>query len=86
MEMLSRPMDLVRYKAWLDRAVRLCTSFSDAMQDLFLAHVGGIGRGLNVDDHAAKVFVEAEVRASVVFQLSRILTAAIKSAKNGDKF
>jgi phosphoglucan, water dikinase len=79
-------MDLVRYKAWLDRAVRLCTSFSDAMQDLFLAHVGGIGRGLNVDDHAAKVFVEAEVRASVVFQLSRILTAAIKSAKNGNKF
>ena len=46
-----------------------------------MAHVGGIGRGLNVDDHAAKVFVEAEIRASVVFQLSRILTAASKSVK-----
>jgi phosphoglucan,water dikinase len=80
-DMLRKPLDLGRYKAWLDRAVRLCTNFSDAMQDLFLAHVGGIGRGLHVDDHAAKVFVEAEVRASVVFQLSRILTAAVKSAK-----
>ena len=75
-------MHIPRYKAWLDRAVRLCTTFSDAMQDLFLAHVGSIGRGLGVDDHAAKVFVEAEVRASVVFQLSRVLSAAVKSAKN----
>mmetsp|Transcript_75265 Transcript_75265/g.110308 ORF Transcript_75265/g.110308 Transcript_75265/m.110308 type:complete len:892 (-) Transcript_75265:742-3417(-) len=81
-DMLKKPLDLGRYKAWLDRAVRLCTTFSDAMQDLFLAHVGSIGRGLGVDDHAAKVFVEAEVRASVVFQLSRVLSAAVKSAKN----
>jgi len=81
LDMLRKPLDLGRYKAWLDRAVRLCTTFSDAMQDLFLAHVGAIGRGLGVDDHAAKVFVEAEVRASVVFQLSRVLSAAVKSAK-----
>ena len=35
--------------------MRLCTAFSDAMQELFLGHVMAIGRGLHVDDHAAKV-------------------------------
>ena len=80
--MLADPArDLQVNKAWLDRAMRLCTAFSDAMQALFLAHVGAIGRALHVDDHAAAVFVEAEVRASVVFQLSRIIAAATKAAK-----
>ncbi|EKX40827.1 hypothetical protein GUITHDRAFT_164559 [Guillardia theta CCMP2712] len=77
----SSSLNLHRLKAWLDRSIRLCTSFSDAMQDLFLAHVGPLGNSLQVDPHAAAVFVEAEVRASVVFQLSRILTASIKFAK-----
>uniref|UniRef100_A0A6T7TZR6 Uncharacterized protein n=1 Tax=Hanusia phi TaxID=3032 RepID=A0A6T7TZR6_9CRYP len=77
----SSSLNLHRLKAWLDRSIRLCTSFSDAMQDLFLVHVGPLGQSLQVDPHAAAVFVEAEVRASVVFQLSRILTASIKFAK-----
>jgi hypothetical protein len=28
--------DMQRVKAWLDRSLRICTSFSDAMQKLFL--------------------------------------------------
>ncbi|KAJ1482357.1 hypothetical protein T484DRAFT_1804160 [Baffinella frigidus] len=68
-----------------------------AREELFLAHVGSIGQALHVDGHAASVFVEAEalhvdghaasvfveaeVRASVVFQLSRIVSAATKAAK-----
>jgi phosphoglucan,water dikinase len=41
-----------------------------------------LGNGLGVDHHAASVFVEAEVRSNVLFQLSRILSAAMKTAKN----
>lgn len=46
-----------------------------------LQRVMPLGNGLGVDHHAASVFVEAEVRSNVLFQLSRILTAAIKTAK-----
>eukprot|EP00281_Chroomonas_sp_CCMP1168_P018805 CAMPEP_0206228300 /NCGR_PEP_ID=MMETSP0047_2-20121206/9098_1 /ASSEMBLY_ACC=CAM_ASM_000192 /TAXON_ID=195065 /ORGANISM="Chroomonas mesostigmatica_cf, Strain CCMP1168" /LENGTH=1066 /DNA_ID=CAMNT_0053651539 /DNA_START=96 /DNA_END=3292 /DNA_ORIENTATION=+ len=81
--LMADTSDLQRAKAWLDRALRACTSFSDAMQKLFLERVLPIGQGLGVDQHAASVFVEAEVRSNVLFQLSRILTASLKTAKHG---
>jgi len=81
LSMEGKPLDLLRLKAWVDRCTRLCTNFSDAMQKLFLAYVVPLGQALGVDGHSASVFVEAEVRASVVFQLSRIMTCWTKYVK-----
>ncbi|KAK3262633.1 2,3-dihydroxyphenylpropionate/2,3-dihydroxicinnamic acid 1,2-dioxygenase, partial [Cymbomonas tetramitiformis] len=72
----------LRLMAMLERTRRLSEGYSEALLGLFAQRAGeGFARALGVPDHTARVFCESEIRASVVFQLSKLCTAMLKATR-----
>ena len=65
---------LLRLKATADRARRLAEDFSDHLLALFPPRAEKLGRALGVAEHAVRQFCEGEIRAHVVFQLSKLVS------------
>ncbi|PXF43672.1 Phosphoglucan, water dikinase, chloroplastic [Gracilariopsis chorda] len=72
---------LLRSKAASDRALRLTHSFSVAISDVYNRRARLLGRGLGVNEESISVFAEAEIRANVTFQASRIANALCKCVR-----
>lgn len=66
--------DTLRLKASLERVQRLTDSFADAQLDTFARRASQLGGGLDISQEVQDVFTEAEIRANVTFQLSRLNT------------
>lgn len=66
--------DTLRLKASLERVQRLTDSFADAQLDTFAKRASQLGGGLGISQEVQNVFTEAEIRANVTFQLSRLNT------------
>lgn len=79
----SPPMKitLLRAKAGVERAVRFAHEFSNAISDVYSRRALSLGRALGVDEHALSVFAEAEIRANVTFQASRIAQACASACR-----
>jgi len=65
--------ELLRLRASLQRALRLCQSYADQMLDLFPAVVTNLGNTLGVAQHAIDQYCEGDIRANLIFQLSRLV-------------
>jgi len=69
---------LLRLKATADRARRLAEDFSDRITALFPPRVEKLGRALGVAEPAIRVFCDAEIRAHLVFQLSKQVSSLLR--------
>jgi phosphoglucan,water dikinase len=70
-----------RLRASLDRAQRVCAAHADALLAVLPGAASRMGPPLGVPEHAVATFAEAEVRASVAFQLSRLLALLQRAAR-----
>lgn len=64
--------DWLMLKATLERCRRLCEDFTDLQIVLYSGRALALGNELRLPEHAVRVFSEATVRSSVVFQVSPI--------------
>ncbi|KAL3145446.1 2,3-dihydroxyphenylpropionate/2,3-dihydroxicinnamic acid 1,2-dioxygenase, variant 2 [Trebouxia sp. C0009 RCD-2024] len=71
----------LRLKATLERVQRLAHSYTDQLLAVYPDRVQALGKGLAMDQERLKVFTEAEVRASLVFQLSKLCSLTLKAAR-----
>ena len=69
-----------RLVATMDRTLRICFKLQASLEQAY-SGVPELGRALNIDSHAISVFVEAELRASVLFQVSKLAQLAMQQAK-----
>jgi len=69
-----------RAAATADRALRICFALQQQLEEAY-AGVPALGKALGIDAHAVSVFVEAELRASVLFQVSKLVQLVMQTAK-----
>lgn len=67
----------LRLKATIERARRICENYAHKVSDIFTPIVYELGTAFHIDQQQLDVFVEADIRANVVFQLSRLLSCAL---------
>ncbi|EFJ49323.1 hypothetical protein VOLCADRAFT_90138 [Volvox carteri f. nagariensis] len=73
----------LRAKASLERALRVATEYSDMVTEVYGSTAATLGRALGLPEHMGTVFAEAEVRASMAFQVSKLaamLARALRTA------
>ncbi|KAG2437888.1 hypothetical protein HXX76_005505 [Chlamydomonas incerta] len=73
----------LRGKATIERALRVATEYSDALADVYSQPAAVLGRALGLPEHMGGIFAEAEVRASMAFQVSKLaamLARALRAA------
>ena len=73
----------LRVKAAAQRARRLAEAHAGALVSAFAPRAPALGRGLGISDEQSKVVAEAEVRASVAFALSNVVTLLLRGAAAG---
>ncbi|KAL8030946.1 hypothetical protein ABFX02_14G319400 [Erythranthe guttata] len=72
----------LRLKATLDRARRLTEEYSEALLNIFPEKVQILGKALGIPENAVRTFTEAEIRAGVIFQVSKLCTVLLKAVRN----
>ncbi|GIL64105.1 hypothetical protein Vafri_18076 [Volvox africanus] len=73
----------LRAKASLERTLRVASEYSDMVAEVYGNPAATLGRALGLPEHMGAVFAEAEVRASVAFQVSKLaamLARALRTA------
>ncbi|DBA93500.1 hypothetical protein WJX82_005630 [Trebouxia sp. C0006] len=71
----------LRLKATLERVQRLAHAYTEQLLAVFPDRVQALGKGLAMSEERLKVFTEAEVRASLVFQVSKLCSFMLKAAR-----
>ncbi|RAL54400.1 hypothetical protein DM860_001528 [Cuscuta australis] len=71
----------LRLKATLDRCRRLTEEYSEALLQLLPEKVQILGKALGVPENSVRTYTEAEIRAGVVFQVSKLCTLLLKSVR-----
>mmetsp|Transcript_26383 Transcript_26383/g.66311 ORF Transcript_26383/g.66311 Transcript_26383/m.66311 type:complete len:950 (-) Transcript_26383:1236-4085(-) len=71
----------LRLKATLDRCLRLTAEYANLLLEVYPERVNKLGRALGVEDYLMSVYTEAEIRAGVVFQLSKLTTLLARAAR-----
>uniref|UniRef100_A0A0D6QW72 CBM20 domain-containing protein n=1 Tax=Araucaria cunninghamii TaxID=56994 RepID=A0A0D6QW72_ARACU len=72
----------LRLKATLDRARRLAEEYSDALLELFPTRVQKLGNAFGIPENTVRTYTEAEIRASVVFQVSKLCSLLLKAVRS----
>ncbi|KAM7279208.1 hypothetical protein ACFE04_006342 [Oxalis oulophora] len=72
----------LRLKATIDRARRLTEEFSEALLQMFPQKVQILGNALGIPDNSIRTYTEAEIRAGVVFQISKLSTILLKAVRS----
>lgn len=79
----------LRLKATLDRARRLAETYTDTVLQLYPDYVQKLGSALGIADNSVRTYTEAEIRASVVFQIAKLcsmLLKAVRACAGGDGY
>jgi len=71
----------LRLKATLDRARRLAETYTDTLLQLFPAEALKLGNALGIAENTVHTFTEAEIRASVVFQVAKLCSMLLKAVR-----
>ncbi|KAK2969590.1 hypothetical protein RJ640_023702 [Escallonia rubra] len=71
----------LRLKATLDRSRRLTEEYSEALLQLFPKKVQMLGKALGVPENSVRTYAEAEIRAGVIFQVSKLCTLLLKAVR-----
>ncbi len=74
----SEKPQMLRLKAVLERMRRVAEGYADRVANVLQPPVATLGRKLRVAEHAIGVFCEADIRANVVFQLSKLVEHGLK--------
>ncbi|XP_048131411.1 phosphoglucan, water dikinase, chloroplastic isoform X2 [Rhodamnia argentea] len=72
----------LRLKATLDRSKRLTEEYSEALLQIFPAKVEMLGRAFGIPENSVKTYTEAEIRAGVIFQVSKLCTLLLKAIRS----
>lgn len=71
----------LRLKATLDRSRRLTEQYSETLLQIFPEKVQILGKSLGIPENTVRTFTEAEIRAGVVFQVSKLATLLLKAVR-----
>ncbi|KAH9621785.1 hypothetical protein KSS87_017544 [Heliosperma pusillum] len=71
----------LRLKATLDRSRRLTEEYSDSILDIFPQRVQMLGKALGIAENSVRTYTEAEIRAGVIFQVSKLSTLLLKAIR-----
>lgn len=72
----------LRLKATLDRARRLTEEYSEALLQIFPQKVQLLGKALGIPENSVRTYTEAEIRAGIIFQVSKLCTLLLKSVRS----
>ncbi|KAL2503505.1 Phosphoglucan [Abeliophyllum distichum] len=72
----------LRLKATLDRAKRLTEEYSEALLQIFPQNVQILGKAFGIPYNSMRTYAEAEIRAGVIFQVSKLSTLLLKAVRN----
>lgn len=75
----SHPEEARRLRATLQRVIRLADAYSTVLVNSLSGAASVLGNALGVPDYQSLVFPESEVRANVVFQLSKLTSLLLKA-------
>lgn len=75
----SHPDEALRLRATLQRVMRVADSYSAVLVNSLSGAASVLGNALGVPDYQSLVFPESEVRANVVFQLSKLTSLLLKA-------
>ncbi|MFW8600691.1 PEP/pyruvate-binding domain-containing protein [Desulfobacterota bacterium M19] len=73
---------LLRLKATMDRSRRLADSYTEMVLGLFLKKTKILGQALRVSGNAVKFYCEGDIRASLIFQLSKLNALLLKNIRS----
>ena len=65
--------------------MRLTESYTEAILEVLPTPANGLGHGLGIAPHIVSTFTEADLRASVVFQVTRGIDAEVKRLEEDEK-
>ncbi|CAO2041269.1 unnamed protein product [Urochloa humidicola] len=71
----------LRLKATLDRTRRLTEEYSKALLSIFPERVEVLGKALGIPENSVRTYTEAEIRAGVIFQVSKLCTVLLKATR-----
>eukprot|EP00879_Flechtneria_rotunda_P003769 GHRR01004008.1.p1 GENE.GHRR01004008.1~~GHRR01004008.1.p1 ORF type:complete len:728 (+),score=269.14 GHRR01004008.1:2494-4677(+) len=71
----------LRLKASLERLQRLTEVYSELLLELLPPKAQALGNALGVALHAIQTFTEADIRANVVFQVSKLTTLLLRAVR-----
>ncbi|KAL8262896.1 hypothetical protein R6Q59_024245 [Mikania micrantha] len=71
----------LRIKATLDRSKRLIDEYSEALLQIFPPKVEMLGKALGIPENSVRTFTEAEIRAGIIFQVSKLCTTLLKAVR-----
>ncbi|KAJ1269216.1 hypothetical protein BS78_07G193500 [Paspalum vaginatum] len=71
----------LRLKATLDRTRRLTEEYSEALLSIFPGKVEVLGKALGIPENSVRTYTEAEIRAGVIFQVSKLCTVLLKATR-----
>ncbi|XP_073118655.1 phosphoglucan, water dikinase, chloroplastic [Henckelia pumila] len=71
----------LRLKATLDRAKRLTEEYSEELLNIFPQNVQILGKALGIPEYTVRTYAEAEIRAGVIFQVSKFCTLLLKAVR-----
>ncbi|KAJ0092874.1 hypothetical protein Patl1_26203 [Pistacia atlantica] len=72
---------LLRLKATLDRARRLTEEYSEVLLQIFPPKVEILGKAFGIPENSVRTYTEAEIRAGIIFQVSKLCTVLLKSVR-----
>ncbi|ESQ32164.1 hypothetical protein EUTSA_v10003634mg [Eutrema salsugineum] len=78
----GRTIWAMRLKATLDRARRLTAEYSDLLLQIFPPNVEILGKALGIPENSVRTYTEAEIRAGIIFQISKLCTVLLKAVRN----
>uniref|UniRef100_A0A5B6ZH23 CBM20 domain-containing protein n=1 Tax=Davidia involucrata TaxID=16924 RepID=A0A5B6ZH23_DAVIN len=71
----------LRFKATLDRSRRLTEEYSETLLHMFPPKVKMLGKALGIPENSVRTYTEAEIRAGVIFQVSKLCTIFLKAVR-----
>ncbi|XVE81191.1 hypothetical protein DITRI_Ditri15bG0043000 [Diplodiscus trichospermus] len=71
----------LRLKATLDRTRRLTEEYSETLLQIFPQKVQMLGKALGIPENSVRTYAEAEIRAGVIFQVSKLCTLLLKAVR-----
>ncbi|KAL3506570.1 hypothetical protein ACH5RR_031952 [Cinchona calisaya] len=72
----------LRLKATIDRCRRLTEEYSEALLQIFPQKVQILGKALGIPENSVRTYAEAEIRAGLIFQVSKICSLLSKAIRN----
>lgn len=72
----------LRLKATLDRSKRLTDEYTEELLKIFPQKVQILGKALGIPENSVRTYTEAEIRAGVIFQVSKLCTVLLKAVRS----